>query len=238
MTYKMIQANDQGEFKAYIAVPDKLPAPVIVVIQEIFGVNEGIRKKCDWMASEGFIAIAPDLFWRLEPSVELTDKTEEEWNKAFDLMSRFDVDKGVEDLKACAAYGNALSDSTGKAGCIGYCLGGKLDYLFGCRSGIEASVGYYGVGINELLADANKLQGNIMLHVAEEDEFVSKDAQQEIKDGLSDNPKIEIHSYPGMNHAFTREGGKHYDAEAAKLADSRTVDFLKFHLGLKQERAA
>ncbi len=225
-----IPAKDGGQFQAYVAMPAKLPAPTVIVIQEIFGVNEGIRGKCDWLASEGFIAVAPDLFWRIEPGVALTDKTDAEWEKAFDLMNMFDIGLGIEDLKAVKHTFRGHADSTGNVGCIGYCLGGKVAYLMGCRSDVQASVGYYGVGIEKLLAEANNVKGHVMLHIAEADEYVPTAAQDQIKAGLSDNKQFTLHTYPGMSHAFTRQGGKHYDADMAKLADTRTVEFLKKHL--------
>lgn len=230
MTRMTIPAKDGGQFGAYVAMPATLPAPTVIVIQEIFGVNEGIRGKCDWLAREGFIAVAPDLFWRIEPGVELTDKTDAEWEKAFDLMNMFDMNKGIEDLKAVKHTFRGHADSTGKVGCMGYCLGGKVAYLMGCRSDVQASVGYYGVGIEKLLAEANNAKGHVMLHIAEADEYVPPSAQDQIKAGLADNAHFVLHGYPGMSHAFTRQGGKHYDADMAKLADGRTVDFLKKYL--------
>lgn len=230
MTYMTIPAKDGGQFQAYVAMPAVLPAPTVIVIQEIFGVNEGIRGKCDWLASEGFIAVAPDLFWRIEPGVQLTDKTDAEWEKAFDLMNLFDMNKGIEDLKAVKHTFRGHAQSTGKVGCMGYCLGGKVAYLMGCRSDINASVGYYGVGIEKILAEANSAKGHVMLHIAEADEYVPMATQQQIHAGLAGNAQFTLHSYPGMSHAFTRQGGKHYDENAAKLADGRTVEFLKKHL--------
>lgn len=225
-----IPSKDGGQFKAYVAMPATLPAPTVIVIQEIFGINEGIRGKCEWLAKEGFIAVAPDLFWRIEPGVQLTDKTDAEWEKAFDLMNQFSIDKGIEDLKAAKHTFKGHANSTGKVGCLGYCLGGKLAYLMGCRSDMNASVGYYGVGIEKLLAEANNAKGQVMLHIAEADEFVPPTAQDQIKAGLADNKNFTLHSYPGMNHAFTRQNGKHYDADMAKLADGRTIEFLKKYL--------
>lgn len=226
-----IPAKDGGQFQAYVAMPATLPAPTVIVIQEIFGVNEGIRGKCDWLAREGFIAVAPDLFWRIEPGVQLTDKTDAEWEKAFDLMNMFDPDQGVEDLKAVKHTFRGHAECTGKVGTMGYCLGGKMAYLFGCRSDVEAAVGYYGAGIDKSLAEANNLQGHLMLHIGTNDEYIPPEAQKKIVDGLSRNDKAAVYLYDGMDHAFTRIGGAHYDAEAAKLADGRTIEFFKKYLG-------
>lgn len=225
-----IQSEDGGTFNAYIAMPETLPAPCVVVIQEIFGVNYGMRAKCDWLASQGYIAVCPDLFWRIEPGIELTDKTEDEWKRAFELFNMFDVDKGIDDLITTVNTMSEHENTTDKVGCMGYCLGGKLAYLLGCRSDIDASVGYYGVGLDELLDEANNLEGRILLHMAEEDEYVNKDSQAKIKAGLTDNSNIEIYSYAGVNHAFSRHDGQNYHAESAALADGRTLEFLAKNL--------
>jgi carboxymethylenebutenolidase len=140
------------EFGAYIALPEKTPAPGIVVAQEIFGVNQVMRDICDWLAGEGFVAGCPDLFWRIEPEIQLTDKTEAEWARAFELFNIFDVDKGIEDMKLTLAHMRKHEACNGKAGTIGYCLGGKIAYLMATRSDADCNVGYYGVGLAELLA--------------------------------------------------------------------------------------
>lgn len=231
MPYETISLPSGESFKAYVAKPKTLPAPAVVVIQEIFGVNEGIRGKCDWLASEGFYAIAPDLFWRLEPGVELTDKTKDGWDKALDLMNRFDIDQGIDDLRAVVGHLRESADTTENVGCLGYCLGGKVAYLMACRTDVDASVGYYGVGLDELLDEAAKIEGYLMLHVAEEDKFVSKEAQEKIFAALENNSRVKICSYPGVDHAFTRVGGDHYDEAKAKIADDRTIRFFNEKLG-------
>lgn len=222
-----ISAKDGGAFKAYIAMAAKLPAPAVVVIQEIFGVNQGLRDKCDWLAAQGFIAVCPDLFWRLEPGIELTDKTQEEWQRAFDLMNAFDVEKGIEDIAATEEFIKQHNDCTGKAGCIGYCLGGKLAYLAAARTNIDASVGYYGVGLADMLDEAQTIKEPLMLHIAGKDEYTPPEAQEKIINGLKNHPQVTTHLYPEMDHAFTRVGGAHYDKDEAKKADDRTIAFLK-----------
>ena len=232
MTEIIIPAKDKGSFGAYIAMPERLPAPAIIVIQEIFGINAEMRAKCDDLAAEGFIAAAPDLFWRMEPGVQLTDKTEAEWAKAFDFFKRFDVDKGIDDLRATLHVLRGHAESTGKVGCTGYCLGGKLAYLLAARSTIDCAVSYYGVGLDELLIEAKNIKKPLMLHIAEKDKFVPPDAQKKIKDGLRHNPRVTIHSYAGVDHAFARGGGQHYDGEAAALANRRTLEFFSGNLDL------
>lgn len=217
-----------GQFKAYVARPSGSASAAVVVIQEIFGVNAVVRGKADWLAREGFLAIAPDLFWRIEPGVELTDKSEKEWSRAFELMNAFDAKKGVGDIQATIAKARALGAA--KVGAVGYCLGGLLAFLTAANTDADASVGYYGVSIDQHLAEAAKIKKPLMLHIAAKDQFVKPDAQKAIIDGLKDNKLVTIHSYPEQDHAFTREGGAHYDAEAAKLADGRTLAFFRQHL--------
>ena len=99
-----IQASDgSGSFSAYLAEPKTKPAGVVVLIQEIFGVNQAMRDIAAWVADLRFIAICPDLFWRIEPGIDITDKTDAEWKRAFELFTKFDQAKGIDDLKATVA---------------------------------------------------------------------------------------------------------------------------------------
>jgi len=228
-----IIARDGTSFHAHVALPDNIAgkvAPCVIVIQEIFGVNKGIRQKCDWLASHGFIACAPDLFHQFEPRIELSDQNPEELQQAFDYFPKFDIDRGVEDIKATLKALRGYQNSNGKVGALGYCLGGKLAYLTSCASDIDACIGYYGVGIEQLLANANSITSPLMLHIAEQDGFVPPEAQAQIKQGLGDNPLVTLHSYENVDHAFTREGGDNYNEAAAKIADERSITFLKEHL--------
>jgi carboxymethylenebutenolidase len=220
-----------GSFSAYVAKPATTPAPALVVIQEIFGVNQVMRDLCDWYASQGFLAVSPDIFWRIEPGIQLTDKTDAEWQQAFDLMGKFDVDQGIEDIKATLAAVRTHEASTGKAGSVGYCLGGKLAYLMGTRSDAEANVSYYGVGLDGLLGELGRVRHPLLLHIASEDQFVPKEAQDKIKAAVADHEFVTAYVYEGCDHAFAREGGAHYDAAAAETANLRTLDFFRQHLG-------
>ncbi len=153
----MAFTTPDGSFSAYVARPAAAQAPAVVVIQEIFGVNATMREVCDHLARLGYLAVCPDLFWRLEPGVDITDQSQAEWDKALDLMGRFDVDQGVEDIRGVIDGLRAYSACDGKVGCVGYCLGGRLAYLTATRTECDASVGYYGVGIETYLAEAERL---------------------------------------------------------------------------------
>ncbi|MCG8594781.1 MAG: dienelactone hydrolase family protein [Kiloniellales bacterium] len=219
-----------GDFGAYLALPASTPAPGLLVIQEIFGVNKVMRDICDGLAAQGYTACCPDLFWRIEPGIQITDQSEAEWQQAFGLFQAFDVDKGVEDLITTLARLRGHEACSGKVGSVGYCLGGKLAYLLGARSDADCNVSYYGVGLDELLDEAPRISRPILLHVAAKDQFVPPEAQQKIQSGLAGHSQVTLHVYEEQDHAFAREGGAHYDAAAAQLANARTSDFFKEHL--------
>jgi carboxymethylenebutenolidase len=219
-----------GAFRAYVARPAGTPKAAVVGLQEVFGVNAVMRGKADWLARQGFLAIAPDLFWRLGKDIDITDQSEAEWTQAFDYFKRFDVDAGVRDVQATITHARAMVGG-GKVGAVGYCLGGLLAYLTAARTDADASVGYYGVNIQNFVGEAARIKHPLMLHIAGKDGFVDAPAQAAMHAGLGGNAKVTLHTYADQDHAFTREGGKHYDAAAAKLADDRTLAFFKAHLG-------
>jgi carboxymethylenebutenolidase len=225
-----IKAADGGSFMAYMATPKTSPAGVIVVIQEIFGVNQVMRDICDDLASDGFITLCPDLFWRQEPGIQITDQTEAEWARAFQLFNGFDVEKGVSDLIETIKAARSLDGGNGKVGTIGFCLGGKMAYLMATRSDADCNVSYYGVGIQDLLGESGKIKNPLLMHIAALDKFVPKEAQDKILAGLKGHPRVEAHVYPDVDHAFARVGGEHYNKEAATLAHQRTAAFLKNNL--------
>jgi carboxymethylenebutenolidase len=218
-----------GAFRAYLARPASAPKAAVVAIQEIFGVNAVMRGKADWLAREGFLAIAPDLFWRLGKDIDITDQTEAEWAQAFDYFKRFDIDAGVRDIQATITHARRMADG-GKVGAVGYCLGGLLAYLTATRTDADASVGYYGVNIPAFIPEAAKIKKPLLLHIAGKDGFVDEKAQAAMKQGLGGNAKVTLHDYPERDHAFTREGGKNYHAGDARTADERTIAFFKQHL--------
>ncbi len=220
-----------GAFSAYVARPEgRGPWPGVVVLQEIFGVNKVMRDVCEGLAGEGFLAVCPDLFWRIEPGIDITDHTDAEWQQAFKYFNTFNVDKGVEDIAATIAQVRASADCSGKVGAVGYCLGGLLAFLTATRTDSDASVGYYAVGLDNRLVEAHQLTHPLMLHIAQEDGFVPKDAQAKIINAFASRPDVQLYTYPGRDHAFCRLGGKNYDAEDAAKANGRTDAFLKKHL--------
>lgn len=225
-----LKSFDGGEFDGHLALPASGYGPGIVVLQEIFGVNEFLRSVADWYAQRGFVALCPDLFWRQERGVQLTDKTEAEWQKAFALYNGLDEAKAVEDSAAAVEFLRKHPACTARVGAVGFCLGGNLAYLLAVRFKPDCAVGYYGVSIEKTLAEAKNLACPLMLHIAGRDRFCPPEAQAMIHQALDPNPLVTIHDYPEQEHAFGRPEGEHYDAGAAELANLRTIDFFVRHL--------
>ena len=222
--------DDSGSFSTYVAQPSGTPKAAIIVIQEIFGVNDGIRAKCDSWAEDGYLAVAPDLFWRIEPGFEADPDIEAEMQKGFDMFGKNNADKNVEDIEATIKWvrGHYGID---KIGCVGFCLGGKLAYMTAARTDIDASVGYYGVMIDQMLGEKEAIANPLMLHIPTADHFVDADAQKAMHAGLDDHPRVTLHDYEGLDHGFATESGSRRDDAGAELADKRTREFFAKNLG-------
>lgn len=225
-----IKAFDAGEFDAYLAKPRSGSGPGIVLLQEIFGINHDMRTVAEWYAARGFVVLCPDLFWRQERNVELTDKTDAEWQKAFALYQGLDEAKAVEDAGAALRFLQQHPACTGKVGTVGFCLGGKLAYLLAVRYHPDCSVGYYGVGIESALDEVANLRQPLMLHIAQQDKYCPPEAQARLHAAMAANPLVTLHDYAGRDHAFARNNGIHFNAEAAELANLRTLEFFVRYL--------
>ena len=221
----------KGSFSVYIERPTKTPAPAVVVLHEVFGVNKDMRQSCRELADHGFIAVCPDLFWRQEPGLDLNHWSEAEWKKGMALYYAYDFDEGVSDIIATEAMARSLPDCNGKVGVMGYCLGGLLTFLTAARSRIDAGVEYYGGGTEKYISESKNIESPMIMHLGEEDEFISKQAQADIKASLKDKTNVTVYAYPGCSHAFARHTGTHYDEKSAGLANGRTYDFFHQQLG-------
>ena len=219
-----------AQFDVYVARPEGTPKAAVIVIQEIFGVNEGIRRKCDSWAKQGYLALAPDLFWRDQPRIELDADVPEQFQTAIAHMQRFDQNQGIRDIEATIKAARAQLGGNGKVGLVGYCLGGRLVFMSACRTDGDAFVGYYGVGLDNLLNEQHAIGKPVMLHIPLADAFVSDEEQQKVHEGLKGNRHVTLHDYEGMDHGFAAEMGARRQEEAAQLADKRTADFFAANL--------
>jgi carboxymethylenebutenolidase len=220
-----------GRFHCHVAWPDTPGLrPVIVVLQEIFGVNAGIRSIADAYAEKGYIAVAPDLFWRDAPGLSLSEDKDGDWERAFALYNAYDIGAGIEDIAAVVAAARRLPGANGKVGVTGYCLGGLLTYLSAARTNADAFVAYYGGGTDRYVAEADAIRAPLLYHLAGADEYIGPTAQEAIRAALARRPGRELHVYPGRDHAFARPGGHHYHAGDAILANARTDAFFARHL--------
>lgn len=228
--YITVQAADGGCFKAYLAVPAKGSGPGIVLLQEIFGINAYIRGVADHYAEEGYVVVAPDLFWRIQPGFEL-GFTDADRQKAFDYYGKFDVEKSVADIAATVAALRALPECKGKIGALGFCLGGLLAYLAASRAGIDCAVSYYGVGIERFLSESKKIKCPMVFHYAELDKFAPTAVVDAVRQAFEGREDIEVYVYPGADHAFARAGGDHFDKLAAMMAHSRSIALFRRAMG-------
>jgi len=219
----------EGAIPAYIARPEGVPRAAIIVIPEIFGVNEGIATKCrDW-AALGYLSVAPDIFWRFAPGSELDPEVEEEFQQAIANMMKYNADDGVKDIEAIARYCRG-QEGTARVGAVGFCLGGRLAYMAATRTDVDASVGYYGVMIDQMLGEAHAIANPLMLHIPTADHFVGPDAQKAMHEGLDPHPRVTLHDYEGLDHGFAATSGGRRNEAGAQLADQRTRDFFAANL--------
>lgn len=225
--YIDIQALDgTGSFRAYRARSASDPTAAIVVIQEIFGVNAGIRTKVDDWAARGYLALAPDMFWRFKPGYDVDPDVPKQSQKAFQVRAGFDADAGVRDIEATIRAARAALGGTGKVGVVGYCMGGRMAYLAATRTDADASVGYYGSGIDAMLGEAHAIARPLLLHFAGNDGFIPPAAVAKVQAALAGSDHVEVHVYPGVDHGFATTSGKRRVEEAAQQADARTRAML------------
>jgi carboxymethylenebutenolidase len=219
-----------GEMGAYLAIPDHPPAGAIIAIMEIWGVNDTMRHHAHEFAEAGYVCLVPDLFWRQEPGVELSDRNPADADKAFDLYYEFDYDLGVQDMDDTRVWLQGQPECTGKVGAVGYCLGGKLCYLLCCRTDIDCAVAYYGTYIEHNIGEAKNLHRPLMLHLAMKDRWVQPEINALLERRLGPNPLVTIHKFPDADHAFARKGGRPYRADDAARALELSVGFFDTHL--------
>lgn len=222
--------DGSAEIPGYLATPEAGATAAIIVIPEIFGVNAGIRQKCDAWAEMGYAALAPDIFWRFAPGVELDPDVPEQLQEAFGYFGQYDPDLGIQDIEAAIRFLRG-HDGIGKVGLVGFCLGGRMAYMAATRTDIDASVGYYGVMIDQMLGESHAIANPLLLHIPTLDHLVGAEAQKAIHEALDAHPKVTLHDYDGLDHGFAAETGNRRDEAGAALADGRTREFFAQNLG-------
>lgn len=220
--------GDDGTFQAYQALPRGGKGPGIVLIQEIFGVNAHIRSVAEQYAADGFVVLAPDLFWRQGAHIELT-YDDEDWKKAVALKGATDTDKAVADV---AATIRALRSLVGgeKVASIGYCFGGLLSYLTAAAGNVDAAVAYYGGGIQNQLGKADAVKVPLVMHFGGKDSHIPADAVKSIAERFGDRDNVEIHVYPEAEHGFNCSHRGSYHQRSAVEAHGNTLLFLSENL--------
>jgi len=228
-TLRIPTLDSATSFPAYVAHPAGDPKGAIIVIQEIFGVNPGIRQKADRWAELGYLAVAPEVFWRQGEGIDLDSDVPEQFQQAISYMMAHDFEAGIRDVEATIRWIRGSEGISG-VGLVGYCMGGKVAFQAATRTDISASVGYYGVGIADMLGESHAIARPLLLHVPTADGFVPPEQQQEMHEGLDGNPHVTIHDYVGLDHGFAAEHGVRRNDAAARLADARTEQFFAAHL--------
>lgn len=227
-----IAADDgTGTFDAVLVRAPDATAGVVVLIQEIFGVNDSMKETAQQVAEQGYHVLVPDLFWRLQPGIDLTDKTEAEFNQALAYMKQFNQTKGIADLKATVAYARTMDGSNGKVGTMGYCLGGRLAMMMATDSDADVNISYYGVGLDGLLGGLDHVAAPLLLHIADEDGFFPAEGRAKVVEAAKARPHVHAYTYPKADHAFARVGGTHWQARGATIANGRSAEALAAALG-------
>ncbi|WP_298259416.1 dienelactone hydrolase family protein [Bradyrhizobium sp.] len=225
-----IAAQDGGKFKGYLSVPASGSGPGILLLQEIFGVNKSMRETADYYAEEGYVVLAPDLFWRMEPGVDL-GYGEADFAKAFGYFQRFDVNQSIKDSADALKVLRARSECKGKVGALGFCLGGKLAYLVAARTDVDCAVSYYGVGLEADIAEAGKVKGPMVFHFAELDKYAPAEAREQVKAAFKGRSDVEFYLYPGCDHAFAAPERTSFNKPATLMAHSRSIALFRKVLG-------
>jgi len=224
-----IATHDNQSFGGYLALPPTGTGPGLVLIQEIWGVNSHIRAVAEQYALDGYVVLAPDVFWRLEPRVDLEyDATGTE--QALGLLHALDFANAGKDVSAAVECLKGRPEVTGKVAALGFCMGGQLAYRAAASGSADAAVCYYGGGIQNNLQLAAQIEQPILFHYAQLDQLIPSDAVAQVKAAFADKPQAEFFDYAGVDHGFNCWGRPMYDQRAAALAHGRSLEFLARHL--------
>lgn len=233
MSYLTVHGPD-GDFDAYLATPPQGRGPGLVLLQYICGVNQVMRDLADGFAAQGYVVVVPDLYWRQGRRIALIDQpsapTPAEQARALELNQSFDDKAATGDMRATLAALRQHPACDGRAGALGYCLGGRLAYLMATRTDTDCAVGYYAVNLQNYLPEAQQIRRPLMLHMAAQDMLVPPEVRQRICEGLQGVAGVDIRVYEGVNHAFALVGGPNHHPATAARANEASAQFLAQHL--------
>ena len=213
-----------ASYDAYLALPPAGKGPGLVLFQEIFGVNEHIRALAEQYALDGYVVLAPDVFWRQQRRIELGYEGADR-QRAIELMGQTKAPELETDIVAAVTALRARPEIAGKVGAIGYCMGGRLAFLAAALAGVDAAVAYYGGGIHNQLDKAAGIKCPVQFHYAERDDNIPPAAVDKVRTAMHGKP-AEVFVYPGATHGFNCWARASYHAPSAALAHGRSLQFL------------
>lgn len=231
--YERIEAHDGDAFDVYCALPATVPAPGVVLLQEVFGINDNMRGLAGRLAEHGYVTLVPDMFWRLQRRFE--SKDESGLSDGMALAQRMDMEDAVADMTSTLARLRGMQECSGKVGAVGFCLGGTLAYRFATSvrvdgRGPDAVVSYYGSGIHGMLDHAAFVECPMMFHYGDADPYITADQVAAVETALAARPDVTVHHYDA-GHAFSNfDAPSLHQPEAADEAWGHTLAFLDDHL--------
>ncbi|HXW84602.1 MAG TPA: dienelactone hydrolase family protein [Candidatus Binataceae bacterium] len=223
-------ASDGGSFGGYLSRPGAGRGPVVIVLQEIFGVNAHIRAVCDRYAEEGYLAFAPDIFWRVERGIEL-DYDDSGIQRGRELAGRCDLNLVVKDIAAAIQKLRTLEGASGQVAAVGFCFGGLLAYLTAARTDADVAICYYGGGIDRFASEARDIRCPIMLHWGAQDAGIPAPARETVRTALAGHDRAECYVYADAGHGFHCDRRPGFHRFSARLAHSRTLGLLHWTIG-------
>jgi carboxymethylenebutenolidase len=239
MTGQMIDiaAADGGRFAGFLSVPRSGSGPGLVLLHTAFGLDRHMRDVADLYAAEGYVVLCPDLYWRLEPGLDLA-QNETDRRKALALYDEFDIAAAISDITAAVAALRVRSECTGKVGALGFCMGGGLAFRAAALCGVDCAASYYGTRIDDALDLVPRIACSMVLHFAQNDDYVPAAEVARVKVALAGRDSVEIYEYPNVGHGFNRPDGGDYDKPAASMAQTRTIALLRRVMGPHYDLAA
>lgn len=228
----VISTADGATFNGHLALPASGHGAGVLLIQEIFGVNAYIRDVASRLAGLGYVTLAPDLFWRIQPGVDIDSSDPANIEPAIGIAGQWDPELGLGDLGAALQHLHDLDEVTGAVAVVGFCFGGTQAFRIAKELEPACAVGYYGSGIADMLDDLHDITCPTMLHFGGQDDFIPNEQVDAVKAAAADNHHLVIHVHEGAGHAFDNHLAPHFSQpEAAAAAWTETASFLYMHLG-------